>query len=303
MSSRSPKSAIAALNVAAASRYRSGGAIDVREHGHQRRNSRSLSDRGPDPDSARRALVVGASGMTARFEAQVVLVAGGTGALGSAVAQAFLDVGATVVVTQHSAQDPTHAGAQRLRVADAARLQVATLDAGDEAAVQALVDDLAARHGRIDVLVNAVGGYAGGKALRDTDLVTFERMLAINLRAAFVLSRAVVPKMQAQRRGAIVNVAARAALDPPAAAAAYAASKAGVLALMASLAAELSGSGVRVNTVLPKTIDTPANRQAMPGASRAGWTSPESIARVILFLCSEDAQAVHGAAIPVYGGG
>jgi NAD(P)-dependent dehydrogenase (short-subunit alcohol dehydrogenase family) len=250
--------------------------------------------------------------MTARFDGQVALVAGGTGALGSAVAQAFLDAGATVVVTQHAAQDSVDdsapnarrqpAVAQPLRVGAAARPQVATLDVTDAAAVQALVGDLAARHGRIDLLVNAVGGYAGGHALRDTDHATFERMLAVNLRAAFVLCRAVVPSMQAQGHGAIVNVAAKAALDPPAAAGAYAASKAGALALMASLAAELSGSGVRVNTVLPKTIDTPANRQAMPGASRAGWTSPESIARVILFLCSDDAQAVHGAAIPVYGG-
>jgi NAD(P)-dependent dehydrogenase (short-subunit alcohol dehydrogenase family) len=239
--------------------------------------------------------------MTARFDAQVVLVAGGTGALGSAVAQAFLDAGATVVVTRHSTHDP--AGAPDLRADDAARLQVATLDVTDATAVQALVGELAARHGRIDLLVNAVGGYAGGQAVRDTDPAAFERMLAVNLRAAFVLCRAVVPTMQAQRRGAIVNVAAKAALDPPAAAGAYAASKAGALALMASLAAELTGSGVRVNTVLPKTIDTPANRQAMPGASRAGWTSPDSIARVVLFLCSDDAQAVHGAAIPVYGGG
>ncbi len=126
-------------------------------------------------------------------------------------------------------------------------------------------------------------------------------MLALNLRSGWVLARAAVPAMLAAGRGAIVNVASRAALVHGAGEAAYAASKAAALALFDSLAAELKGSGVRVNSVLPSLIDTEANRKAMPKADFAKWPRAEEIARVILFLCGEDAKLVHGAAIPVYG--
>ena len=126
-------------------------------------------------------------------------------------------------------------------------------------------------------------------------------MLALNLRSGYVLSRAAAKAMLKQGKGTIVNVAAKAALDHGAGAAAYAASKAGAVALMDSLAADLRGSGVRVNSVLPSIIDTEANRKAMPGADFANWPKPEGIACVILFLCSDDARVIHGAAIPVYG--
>jgi NAD(P)-dependent dehydrogenase (short-subunit alcohol dehydrogenase family) len=126
-------------------------------------------------------------------------------------------------------------------------------------------------------------------------------MLALNLRAGYVLSRAVVPAMLRQKTGSIVNVASKAAVEHAAGAAAYAASKAAALAMIDSLAEDLRGTGVRANSVLPSIIDTPANRGAMPGADFAKWPKPEEIAKVILFLCSDDAKLIHGAAIPVYG--
>jgi NAD(P)-dependent dehydrogenase (short-subunit alcohol dehydrogenase family) len=126
-------------------------------------------------------------------------------------------------------------------------------------------------------------------------------MFALNLHAGYLLARATVPVMLRQERGAIVNVAAKAALDHAAGAAAYAASKAAALALIDSLAADVKRKGVRVNTVLPSIIDTGANRRAMPKSDFAMWPKPEDIARVILFLCSDEARVVHGAAIPVYG--
>jgi NAD(P)-dependent dehydrogenase (short-subunit alcohol dehydrogenase family) len=126
-------------------------------------------------------------------------------------------------------------------------------------------------------------------------------MLALNLRSGFILSRAVVPAMLKQGHGSIVNVAAKAALDHAAGAAAYAASKAAAVAMMDSLAADLKGTGVRVNSILPSIIDTEANRKAMPKSDFAKWPKPEDIARVILFLCGDDAKVVHGAALPVYG--
>jgi NAD(P)-dependent dehydrogenase (short-subunit alcohol dehydrogenase family) len=168
-------------------------------------------------------------------------------------------------------------------------------------AVSQLVEKILAEHGRLDALVNTVGGYAGGVQLWDLESKVLDQMLALNLRSGYALSRAVVPAMLKQKRGAIVDIAAKAALDHPAGAAAYAASKAAALALLDSLAADLKGTGVRVNSILPSIIDTQANRKAMPKADFAIWPKPEDIARIILFLCSDDAKVIHGAAIPVYG--
>jgi NAD(P)-dependent dehydrogenase (short-subunit alcohol dehydrogenase family) len=126
-------------------------------------------------------------------------------------------------------------------------------------------------------------------------------MLALNLRSGYALSRAAVRAMLKKGRGAIVHVAAKAAVDHAAGAAAYAVSKSAAVALLDSLAADLKGSGIRVNSILPSIIDTEVNRKAMPAADFSKWPKPEDIARVILFLCSDDGKVIHGAAIPVYG--
>jgi NAD(P)-dependent dehydrogenase (short-subunit alcohol dehydrogenase family) len=126
-------------------------------------------------------------------------------------------------------------------------------------------------------------------------------MLALNLRSGFILARAVMPAMLSAGRGSIINIAAKAALDHGAGAAAYAASKAAAVALMDSLAADAMGSGVRVNSILPSIIDTPANRAAMPQSDFAAWPKPADIAQIVLFLSSDLAKTIHGAAVPVYG--
>jgi NAD(P)-dependent dehydrogenase (short-subunit alcohol dehydrogenase family) len=239
--------------------------------------------------------------MSSRFVGKVALVAGGTGGLGRAVTLAFLEESATVVVTFRKQAEldalKTQAGAKT------SQLEGIAVDVTDEAAVRQFVEKILAKHGRLDALVNTVGGYAGGVKLWEMETKVFEQMLALNLRSGYALSRAAVPAMLKQGRGAIVNVAAKAALDHGAGAAAYAASKAAAVALLDSLAADLRGSGVRVNSILPSIIDTEANRKAMPNADFTKWPKPEDIARVILFLCSEDAKVIHGAAIPVYGDG
>jgi NAD(P)-dependent dehydrogenase (short-subunit alcohol dehydrogenase family) len=153
----------------------------------------------------------------------------------------------------------------------------------------------------LDALVNAVGAYAGGVNLWDLETKVFDQMLALNLRSGYALLRSAIPAMLKQKHGSIVNVASKAALDHGAGAAAYAASKAAAVALMDSLAAEVKGTGVRVNSILPSIIDTEANRKAMAGADFAKWPKANDIARVILFLCSDDARVIHGAAVPVYG--
>jgi len=237
--------------------------------------------------------------MSGRFEDNVVLVAGGTGALGRAVTLAFLNEGADVVVTYRS--QPEWNATQTAAATNSARLEGQSVDVTDEAAVRQLIEKIVAKRGRLDALVNTVGGYAGGLKLWETDTKIFEKMLALNLRSGYVLSRAAVRAMLKQGRGAIVSVASKAAFDHAAGASAYGASKAAALAMMDSLAADVKGTGVRVNSILPSIIDTEANRKAMPNADFSKWPKPEEIARVILFLCSDEAKVVHGAAIPVYG--
>jgi NAD(P)-dependent dehydrogenase (short-subunit alcohol dehydrogenase family) len=237
--------------------------------------------------------------MNARFEGKVALVAGGTGGLGRAVTRAFLEEGATVAVTFRRQEELD--ALKKVASANAGRLEAFTVDVTDEAAVRQLVEKILAKHGQLDALVNTVGAYAGGVKLWELETKVFEQMMALNVRSGYALSRAAVRAMLKQGRGAIVNVASKAAFDHEAGAAAYAASKAAAVAMLDCLAAEVKGSGVRVNSVLPSIIDTEVNRKAMPKADFAKWPKPEDIARVILFLCSEEPKVIHGAAIPVYG--
>jgi NAD(P)-dependent dehydrogenase (short-subunit alcohol dehydrogenase family) len=237
--------------------------------------------------------------MNINFSDKIVLVSGGTGGLGNAVSLAFLEEGARVVVTYRKEEEYT-----ALKIAaggQAAALEGSLVDVTYERATAELVTGIVARHGRVDALVNTVGGYAGGVALWELETKVFDAMLSLNLRSGYALARAVLPAMLKQRHGSVVNVAAKAALDHGAGAAAYAASKAAAVALMDSLAADVKGTGVRVNSVLPSIIDTATNRQAMPNGDFAAWPKPEEIAQVILFLCSDNAAVIHGAAIPVYG--
>jgi NAD(P)-dependent dehydrogenase (short-subunit alcohol dehydrogenase family) len=233
------------------------------------------------------------------FTGNVVLVAGGTGGLGRAVSLAFLNEGAKLIVTY--VLDQEFSELRSVAGANASRLVGRKVDVTNEGAVQQLIEGILEDNGRLDVLVNTVGGYAGGIKLWEQETRVLDQMLLLNLRSGFVLSRAAAKPMLEQKKGAIVNVAAKAALDHEAGLAAYAASKAAALAMIDSLAADLKGTGVRVNSILPSIIDTVANRKAMPDADFATWPKPEDIARVVLFLCSDDAKVIHGAAIPVYG--
>jgi NAD(P)-dependent dehydrogenase (short-subunit alcohol dehydrogenase family) len=230
---------------------------------------------------------------------RVVLVAGGTGGLGRAVTLAFLADNARVVVTYRRQKDFDTLKARA--AGNGSQLEGHTVDVAEEAEVNKFIDGIVARHGRLDAMVNTIGGYVGGVKLWELDTKAFDQMLALNLRSGYALARAAVRVMLKQGSGAIVNVAAKAAIDHGAGAAAYAASKAAAVAMIDSLAEDLKGTGIRVNSVLPSIIDTEANREAMPKANFAKWPKPEEIARVILFLCSDDAKVIHGAAIPVFG--
>lgn len=233
------------------------------------------------------------------FSGKAVLVAGGTGGLGRSVSLAFLEHGAQVAVTwRHEAEFASLVSAAADR---SSRLAGFNTDVTDPRASAALVEQILARFSRLDVLVNTVGGYAGGIPLWQLEPEVLERMIGLNLLATYALAKAAAPAMIARKSGAIVNVAAKAAWDHAAGASAYAASKAASLALIDSLAADLMGTGVRVNSILPSIIDTAANRSAMPSADFSKWPKPEDIANVILFLASDASRVIHGAAIPVFG--
>jgi NAD(P)-dependent dehydrogenase (short-subunit alcohol dehydrogenase family) len=233
------------------------------------------------------------------FAEKVVLVAGGTGGLGRAVSLAFLEQGARVAVTfRHESEF------QALKEAasnHSTRLSGFNVDVTDSRQTADLVNQIVSRSNRLDVLVNTVGGYAGGTPLWELRPEVFEQMLNLNLRASYALAKSAVPPMIARKSGAIVNIASKAAWDHAAGASTYAASKAAAVALMDSLAADLIGTGVRVNSILPSIIDTEANRKAMPDADFSKWPKPEDIAQVVLFLASDAARVIHGASIPVFG--
>jgi NAD(P)-dependent dehydrogenase (short-subunit alcohol dehydrogenase family) len=237
--------------------------------------------------------------MNPDFSNKVVLVAGGTGGLGRSVTLAFLNSGANVAVPFRRKEEFVSlsvAAGQR-----APNLAGFNVDVTDLQATAGLVEQILARWNRIDVLVNTVGGYAGGTPLWQLEPEVFERQLDLNLRSTYVLAKVVAPILIANKSGAIVNIAAKAAWDHAAGAAAYAASKAAAVALIDSLAADLIGTGVRANSVLPSIVDTAANRRAMPSADFSKWPKPEDVANIILFLASDEARVIHGATIPVFG--
>lgn len=237
--------------------------------------------------------------MNSDFSGKAVLVAGGTGGLGRAVSLAFLASGAQVAVTWRNEKE--FLALKDVAGEGASRLAGFNVDVTDTRQTADLANQILTQWSRLDVLVNTVGGYAGGIPLWNLEPEMLERMVSLNLRSGYALAKAVVPAMIARKSGAIVNVAAKAAWDHAAGASAYAATKAAAVALMDSLAADLLGSGVRVNSILPSIIDTAANRADMPNADFSKWPKPEDIAKVVLFLSSDDARVIHGASIPVFG--
>jgi NAD(P)-dependent dehydrogenase (short-subunit alcohol dehydrogenase family) len=228
--------------------------------------------------------------------AKVAIVTGASGNLGQACARAFAAAGARCALVGGSADKLA-----ALYAADANTLLAGGLDLANEADARRVADMTLEKFGRIDILVNTVGGFRGGRKVHEDDLATWDAMERINLRTTLNACRAVAPHLVRQGAGRIVNVAARAALAGVAGLGAYGASKSAVIYLTQTLAAELKENGIGVNCVLPGTIDTPQNRRDMPNADFTKWVAPAAIADVILFLASDAARAVSGAAVPVYG--
>lgn len=230
---------------------------------------------------------------------KVVLVTGASGNLGSAVARAFHTAGVHLVLADRAADRLP--GLFPDLAASPQHMLCGVVDAADPDSVQYWVDAAIARFGRLDVLANTIGGYKAGTPTHETSLETWDFMLGLNARTAFIISRAVLPQMLQQGSGRIIHTAARAALAGTANHSAYNASKSVVMRLTESMAAEYKQQGITVNCVLPGTIDTPQNRADMPNADWNKWVPPSAIADAFVFLASDAAAHITGADVPVYG--
>jgi len=226
------------------------------------------------------------------MKGKVVLVTGANGGLGAYVTRAFLDAGATVVgssrnIRQTDFEHPSFTA------------QAAELGTGKGA--RDLVEQVVGRFGRLDVLVHTVGGFAGGQSIVDTDDATYQRMLDLNLNSVFHILRAAINPLRQSGDGRLVAIGSRAAVEPGARVGAYSASKAAMVSLIRTVALENKDAGLKANVVLPGTMDTPANRKAMPNADFSKWVQPASVASLITWLASDAGKDMNGAVIPVYG--
>ena len=223
---------------------------------------------------------------------KVVLVTGANGGLGAYVTRAFLDAGATVIGTSRNVQPSDFNNPNFTALA----AEISTL-----ARARALADQLVAGFGKLDVLVHTVGGFSGGQSIADTDDATFQRMFDLNLNCLFHILRAAVPLLRNTGNGRIVSIGSRAALEPGPGVGAYSASKAAMVSLIRTVALENKDAGLTANVILPGTMDTPANRRAIPNADVSKWVQPSSVAELVVWLASEAGKDVNGSVIPVYG--
>jgi NAD(P)-dependent dehydrogenase (short-subunit alcohol dehydrogenase family) len=235
------------------------------------------------------------------LENRIAIISGGTGALGRAVTEHFLVAGAKVAVPWVVDAEVPLLEKQLGNRFPLSEIHLKKADVGDEAQVGKFVAEVAAKWSKIDILVNLVGGFWGGKTIAETTLAEWQAMFDLNLKPTFLCCRAVVPIMQRNRWGRIVSVASRSGLQGAGEYAAYAVSKGAIATFTASLAQEVLDDGVLVNAIAPSTIDTEANRAAMPKAKHENWVKPADIAKTIAYLSSDDCRVTAGAVIPVYG--
>lgn len=226
------------------------------------------------------------------LEGKIALITGANGGLGRSITEAFLAAGAKVAGVSRSirADNFPHAAFAALP---------AELSSGE--AARQIAAGVVARFGRLDILVHAMGGFAGGASVAATDDATLDHMLDLNYRSAFFIARAVLPLMRQQGGGRILAVASRQGVEPAAMVGAYSASKAALVALIRTIALENKDRNISANTVLPATMDTPANRAANPQADPLQWVQPAQVAALLVHLASDAGAQITGAAIPVYG--
>src|SRR6266699_3692215 len=232
---------------------------------------------------------------------KITIVTGAVGNLGTATANLFQQAGAKTVLVDRS-HDRVREAFKNI-AASPDHLLAGGVDLSDATSLGKFIEQTLDKFGRVDALVNTVGGYRGGKPVHEADLADWDFLFNVNVRTTLLCCRAVIPQMVKQQSGKIINVASRDGLSGSAGYAAYSASKSAVLRLTESMAAELKASNINVNCIMPGTIDTPQNRAAVPNGDFNKWVEPAAVAEVIAFLASEGARAINGAALPVYGKG
>lgn len=231
------------------------------------------------------------------FSEKIVLVTGAAGNLGKAVVKGFLRSGATVCALDHRENRlPGEFGSSSRQLHRFENINVT-----DREAMQTLAEKVNQKVGAPVILVNTVGGFTSGERVHELLPDTFNKMMALNVQSFLNLTHAFIPAMLEKDHGKVIAVGSRASLKGSANAGAYAAAKGALLRLTESMAAELAPYHIQVNCVLPGTIDTPENREAMPNADFEKWVSPEGVAQAILFLSSPLSDAISGAAVPIYG--
>jgi NAD(P)-dependent dehydrogenase (short-subunit alcohol dehydrogenase family) len=223
-----------------------------------------------------------------QMQERVAIVTGGAGVVGSALVSLLLEEGAVVVVADRVAPPP------------ARKLTYVETNVSNESSVRVLMEGVVAEQGRIDALFNVAGGFRYGPAVDELAEADWDAMMELNLKSAFLCIKHVLPVMKRQNYGRIVSVAARPGLKGEGMLAPYAVSKGGVILLTQSVADEVKDFDITANCVMPSVVDTPANRQSMPGADFSNWVAPLDLAEVMVFLGSGRSRAVSGAAVPVY---
>lgn len=233
------------------------------------------------------------------FTNKVTLITGAAGNLGAATAVAFHIAGAKLVLVDLKRDTLERRFATSLPEGD--RALYLTGDLTNEEEVTAVIAATIKHYGQLDILINIAGGFTMGPPLHETSLKDWDFMLDLNAKSVFLMSRAAIPHMLEAGGGKIISIGARPGLEGKAKMAPYSVAKSAVIRLTESMAAELKAHNINVNCILPGTIDTPRNRADMPDADFSKWVAPEALADVLLFLASDGARAVHGAAVPVYG--
>lgn len=226
------------------------------------------------------------------MKGKIVLVTGANGGLGTTVTQTLLSAGATVVGMARKIEQSDFANPNFTAISG---------DISTPQGAKLVMDQMSALFGKLDVLAHTVGGFAGGQPIAETDDASYQRMLDLNLNATFYLLRAAIPLIRKSGGGRIIAIGSRAAEEPGAGVGAYSASKAAMVSLIRTVAIENRDAGVTANVILPGTIDTLANRKAMPGSDFSKWVQPANIASLMLWLATDAAKDVNGAVIPVYG--
>jgi NAD(P)-dependent dehydrogenase (short-subunit alcohol dehydrogenase family) len=231
-------------------------------------------------------------------KSNVAVIPGGTGSVGNRLVQKLIDRGFNVAVTYLLPEEAT--ALESTMDLDEDRLMIRRVDAIDAKAVNEFFAEASERYGPINVMASLVGGWAGGRDVSETDDVRLDRMLDLNLKTAWNLTRAAIPLMS-EEWGRIILMGSKHSQETPAGQAAYNSAKAAVFALSRSVAVELLDTNTTCNTLLPSVINTDATRSALPYADYVNWPQPDEIAEVISFLASEESKVINGGGIPVWG--